>query len=52
MSFTGIFSRSVMGIKSLLAVDDIVGDCGVIACSMSELPSEMSSGARWRNTSN
>ena len=33
MSFIGIFSKSMMGIKSLLVVDDMVGNCVVIACS-------------------
>lgn len=33
MSFTGIFSKSMVGIKSLSMVDGIVGNCVVIACS-------------------
>lgn len=38
MSFTGIFSKSMTGIKSLLVVDGIVGACVVIVCSSCVFP--------------
>ena len=33
MSLIGIFSKSMVGIKDLLVVDDMVGSCVVIARS-------------------
>ena len=46
MSFIGIFTKSMVGIKDLLVVvDDMVGSCFVIACE-SRCPGQTSSGDR------
>ena len=50
MSFTGIFSKSMIGIKDLLVVeDDMVGNCVVIACSNCIFPARRVSGSKWQD---